>query len=121
MEVWKHSANFVANDQAYLLDLICKRYGGRPSDHLELDEYNSFQFDAGVAFRYNAVDEDNINERMTLLLNGMNAIMKTLGNKKAAITNYKRVVEIQKKKNEGDIVTGAITNMTVTEIVDNTT
>lgn len=61
-----------------------------------------------------------MNERITLIMNGINAIMKTLGNKKAKITDYKRTVEPAKKKNEGDIVTGAITNMTVTEIVDNT-
>lgn len=57
---------------------------------------------------------------MTLIMNGMNAIMKTLGNKKAKVTDYKRTVEPPKKKNVGDIVTGAITNMTVTEYVDNT-
>lgn len=55
---------------------------------------------------------------MTLLLNGMNAIMKTLGNKKAKIEEYKRVVDPPKKKNTGDIVSGAITSMTVTEIVE---
>jgi len=110
----------VRTDQAYLLDQIAKRYGGKPSDYLELDEYESFQFDAGMAVRYNALDADDRNEIVTAILNTINGLAKVWGAKNVKPTKYDPVVERPKEKNKGDIIGGGVTNMTVTEIVDNT-
>ena len=108
----------MANDQAYLLDQISKRYGGKPSDYLELDEYNSFQFDAGMAYRYNAIDADNNNEKFTAIMNAIHQVLKGFGAKNIKPEKYDRIVEMPKKKNEGNIITGGVTNMTVTEVVE---
>lgn len=107
-------------DQAYLLDQIAKRYGGKPSDYLELDEYESFQFDAGMAVRYNAIDSDERGEVVTALLNAINGLTRAWGAKNFKPSKYKPAVDRPKEKQKGDIATGAVTNMTVTEIVDNT-
>ena len=98
--------------------MVCRRYGGRPSDFLDLDEYNSFQFDAGMAYRYGTIEQDNINERLSQILNSISAVMRTLGNKKAVHTPYKRSVEIKDDSKKGNIVDAGITNMTVTEVVE---
>lgn len=106
-------------DRAFLLDQICRRYGGRPSDFLDdLDEYEAFQFDAGMAYRYNAVDQDRKNEDLTLVLNAINGLLRAWGAKNLKNQKYKPIVPIEGAKKKGDIVTGGVTNMTVTEIVE---
>lgn len=113
--------------------MIAKRYGKRPSDIYgradealplnhprnigKLDEYQAFQFDAGIATRYQLIDNDNDGEKLTAVLNGINSLLRAWGAKGAKHQKYKRTVEVAKEKQQGDIVTGGVTNMTVTEIV----
>lgn len=112
------SLNFVSDDKAYLLDLICRRYGGRPSDYLDLDEYESFQFDAAVAQRYRTIDADDDNERLNTIMNGFTALMRALGVKNAKPNKYKRMIERSKPKAVDNLATAGISKMTVIEIVD---
>jgi hypothetical protein len=111
------SLNFVSQDKAYLLDLICRRYGGKPSDYLDLDEYESFQFDAAVAQRYYTIDNDNTNERLNTILNGITALMRALGVKNAKPNKYKRMIERPKAKAVDNITTAGISKFTVVETV----
>lgn len=108
------------NDQARLLDIVCQRYGLRPSDLLgeDLDEYQAFQFDAGVAFRYHMIERDDRNRDLNTIMNGINALLRAQGQKGAKHQSYKPIVEVEKPKNTGSIVDGGITKMTVTEVVE---
>lgn len=109
----------MSSDKAFLLDLICRRYGGRPSDYVpDLDEYEAFQFDAGIAFRYTTSDNDDDNEKLNAILNAIGAVMRTLGNKKIKHEKYERVVKFTDDSKKGNIVDAGITNMTVTEVVE---
>lgn len=85
---------------------------------MDLDEYNSFQFDAGIAYRYNLVDQDRHNEQFTAIINAINALLRAWGAKGVKPVPYKPVVERPKPKNKGDIISGGVTNMTVTEVVE---
>lgn len=71
-----------------------------------------------MAYRYNAVDQDNMNEKLTAILNAIQNLLKAWGAKNVKPHQYKRTVEQPKSKNKGDIITGGVTNMTKTEIVD---
>lgn len=108
------------NDQARLLDIVCKRYGLRPSDLLgeDLDEYQAFQFDAGVAFRYTMIERDDHNRDLNTIMNGVNALLRAQGQKNAKHQDYKPVVAVDKPKNTGSIVDGGVTSMTVTEVIE---
>ena len=50
-------------------------------------------------------------------MNAISALMRTMGNKKAKHTEYKRIVDIKSDSKKGSIIDSGITNMTVTEIV----
>lgn len=84
----------------------------------DLDEYESFQFDAGVAFRYSTSEKDDRNEELNAVLNAIGALMRTLGNKKVKHEKYERIVKFTDDSKKGNIVDAGITNMTVTEVVE---
>lgn len=85
-------------DKAYLLDLIAKRYPGtRPSDlygrkspdNLDgLDDYQAFEFDAATAYRYDALEQEAQQEQLSFIMNGIRAIMRTMGNTQAKPETY---------------------------------
>lgn len=89
-----------------------------PNNIGKLDDYQAFQFDAGIATRYELIDNDNDNEKLTAILNAINSLLRAWGAKGAKHQKYKRLVEVKKEKNQGDLMTGGVTNMTVTEIVE---
>ena len=76
-----------------MLDLLSRRYPGtRPSDLYGrkspdnpdgLDDYQAFQLDAALAYRYNALEEEDEQEKLNFIMNGIRAIMRTMGNKQA--------------------------------------
>ncbi len=76
-----------------MLDLIARRYPGtRPSDLYGrcspdnpggLDDYQAFEFDAAVAYRYSTLEKEDEQANLTFISNELRAIMRTMGNKQA--------------------------------------
>src|SRR4051794_37777083 len=99
---WTACAAFVRNDKAYLLDLIARRYPGtRPSDLYGrkspdnpdgLDDYQAFQFDAAVAYRYSSLEKEDEQANLTFISNELRAIMRTMGNKQAKPEKLRRTL-----------------------------
>jgi hypothetical protein len=95
---WTACAAFVRNDKAYLLDLIARRYPGtRPSDLYGrkspdnpggLDDYQAFQFDTAVAYRYSSLEEEDKQAIQSFYSNELRAIMRTMGNRQAKPERY---------------------------------
>jgi hypothetical protein len=83
----------VREDKAFLLDLIASRYPGtRPSDLYGrksddnpdgLDDYQAFEFDAAVAYRYSSLEKEDEQAILAFISNELRAIMRTMGNKQA--------------------------------------
>jgi hypothetical protein len=76
---------FLVSDNALLLDLVCRRYPGRlPSDHYgdELDDYQKWQIDSGLAYRGYFDDMEHENDMFYNLANYLVGIMRSSGNDK---------------------------------------
>src|SRR3954449_10079468 len=99
---WTLSKDFVREDKAYLLDLIARRYPGtRPSDLYGrlspenpngLDDYQAFEFDAAVAYRYSSLEKEDEQYNLTFITNELRAIMRTMGNKQAKPEKIRRTL-----------------------------
>lgn len=98
----KHSTDFVVTGKGYLLDLVARRYPGtRPSDLYGrkskdnpngLDELQAFEFDAALAFRYNAIEEDDFRREMHDLKEAIKLTGRFHGLKKLKKQKYKSQV-----------------------------
>jgi hypothetical protein len=85
-----------------LLDLIARRYPGtRPSDlygrwspdnPAGLDDYQAFEFDAAVAYRYSSLEQEDGQVHLTFIVNELRAIMRTMGNKQAKPERIRRTL-----------------------------
>ncbi len=85
-----------------MLDLIARRYPGtRPSDlygrltddnPAGLDDYQAFEFDAAVAYRYSSLEAEDDQANLTFIVNELRAIMRTMGNKQAKPERVQRIL-----------------------------
>ena len=78
------SGKKISNKKAIgvLLDLVCRRYPGRrPSDYLELDEWEGFQFDIALALKSELLDRENQANQLDVVRIGIDNICRGLGMK----------------------------------------
>lgn len=91
VEVGSH--RFVKREDSLLLDLICKRYQGkRPSDYLELSEWDAYQLDVALAMkgkqRETEMIENVFNSMVEVINDGVDTICRALG---AKVSRKKKV------------------------------
>lgn len=96
------SQNFVATDNADLLDLICTRYpGAKPSEYYgNLDRYQAFQFDLAMALKGKIRDQEHETDQLFVILEGMRGIMKAQGAKPKPLQQPKHRVFMESEDNE---------------------
>ncbi len=82
--------------------MICRRYPGtRPSDLYGrkspsnpdgLDNFRAFQFDAALAYRYDAIEREDRQHDLNFIMNGIRAIMRAMGVSQAKHQPYQRKI-----------------------------
>jgi len=72
--------NFVVSNQAFLLDVLCRRYPGRrPSDFFDLSEYDALRLDLGIAYRGYLGDKEHDADMLHEIKRYMVGIMRSNG------------------------------------------
>lgn len=48
-----------------------------------MDDYQAFQFDGAVAYRYHMLEKEDVHEKLSFISNELRAIMRAMGNNQA--------------------------------------